>query len=77
MVEKKNSIDMHRVTHLSYLKVSSINTSFDSLDAENHYQTFEAAVNLMVKAGHGSFVAKEDLSQPFIIYPWLSLNLTC
>ena len=77
MVEKKNSTDMHRVTHLSYPKVSSINAFIDPLDTETHYQTFEAAVNLVAKAGSGSFMVKEDLGQPFILYQWLSLNLTC
>ena len=32
---------------------------------ETHYQTFEAAVNLITKAGHGSFMAKEDFKSAF------------
>ena len=60
MVEKKNSTDMHRVTYLIYPKDSSINAFIDPLDTEIRYQTFETAVNFMAKAGHGSFMAKED-----------------
>ena len=65
MVEKKNSTDMHRVTHLSYPKGLSINVFIDPLDAETNYQTFEAAVNLVAKAGHRSFMAKEDFKSAF------------
>ena len=65
MVEKKNSTDMHRVTHLSYPKGSSINAFIDPLDTETHYQTLEAAANLLAKAGCGSFMAKEDFKSFF------------
>ena len=77
MVEKKNLTDMHRVTHLSYPKGSSINAFIDPLDAETHYQTFEAAVNLVAKAGHGSFMAKEDFKSAFHNIPmaFAELNL--
>ena len=77
MVEKKNLTDMHRVTHLSYPKGSSINAFIDPLDAETHYQTFEAAVNLVAKAGHGSFMAKEDFKSAFhnILMAFTELNL--
>ena len=47
MVEKKNSSNMHWITHLSYPKDSSINVFIDPDDAETHYQTFETAVNLV------------------------------
>ena len=77
MVEKKNSMDMHRVTHLSYPKGSSINAFIDPLDVETHYQTFEAAVNLMAKVGHGSFMVKEDFKSAFHNIPmaFTELNL--
>ena len=77
MVEKKNSMNMHRVTHLSYPKALSINAFIDPLDAETHYQTFEAAVNLVAKVGHGSFMAKEDFKSAFLNIPmtFTELNL--
>ena len=59
MVKKKNSSDMRRITHLSYPKDSLINSFIDPADAETHYQTFEAAVNLVAKAGLGSFMQKK------------------
>ena len=60
MVVKKNSTDVHRVTHLSYPQGSSINAFIDPLDTETHYQTFEVAVNLVSKPGRGSFMVKKD-----------------
>ena len=66
MVEKKNSSDMHWVTHLSYPKGSSITSSFiNPAVAETYYQTFEAAVNLVAKAGQGAFMVKEDFKSAF------------
>ena len=65
MVEKKNSSNMHRITHLSYPKDSSINSFIDPDDAETHYQTFETAVNLVAKAGPDAFMVKEDFKSAF------------
>ena len=44
---------------------------------ETHYQTFEAAVNLIAKVGHGSFMAKEDFKYAFHNIPmaFTELNL--
>ena len=77
MVEKKNSTDMHRVTHLSYPQGSSINAFIDPLDVETYYQTFEVAVNLIAKVSHGSFMAKEDFKSAFhdIQMAFTELNL--
>ena len=65
MVEKKNTSDMLRVTHLSYPKGSSINAFINPADAETHNQTFEAAINLVAKAGQGAFMAKEYFKSAF------------
>ena len=77
MVDKKNSSDMHWVTHLSYPKGSSINAFIQPADAETHYQTFEAVVNLVAKAGQGAFMAKEDFKSAFQNVPmaFSELNL--
>ena len=77
MVEKKNSSDVRRITHLSYPKGSSINAFINPADAETHYQTFEAVVNLVAKAGQGAFMAKEDFKSAFWNVPmaFLELNL--
>ena len=78
MVEKKNSTDMHRVTHLSYPKGSSINAFIGPLDAETHYQTFKAAVNLVAKVGCGSLMVKEGFKSAFHNIPmaFTELNLS-
>ena len=39
MVEKKNSMDMHRITHLSYPRGASINSFIDPEDCKTNYQT--------------------------------------
>ena len=77
MVEKKSSPNMSRVTHLSYPKGSSINAFINPADAETHYQAFEAAVNLVAKAGPGMFMAKEDFKSAFQYVPmaFSELNL--
>ena len=73
MVEKKNSSGMHLVTHLSYPKGSSVNAFINPADAETHYQTFEATVYLVAKAGQGAFMTKEDFKSAFHCL-WLSLS---
>ena len=77
MVKKKNSLEIRRVMHLSYPKGSFINTFIDPADAETHYQTFEAAVNLVAKAGQGAFIVKEDFKSAFCSVPmaFSELNL--
>ena len=77
MVEKKNSSDMRHVTYLSYPEGSSINAFINPADAETHYQTFEAAVNLVAKVGQGTFMVKEDFKLAFCNVPmaYSELNL--
>ena len=61
MVEKKNSTDMHRITHLSYPRGTSINSFIDAEDCKTNYQTFDMAIKLVAKHGHGCYMAKKDL----------------
>ena len=77
MVERKNSSDMHQVTHLSYPKGSSINAFIHPADAKTYYQTFEAVVNLIANTGQGTFMAKEDFKSAFHNIPmdFSELNL--
>ena len=77
MVEKKKSVDMHRVTHVSYPKISSINAFIDPLDTKTHCQTFEAAVDQVAEVGCGSFMAMEDFKSAFhnILMAFTELNL--
>ena len=77
MVEKKNSSDMCRITHLSYPKGCSINAFIDPDDAETHYQTFKTAVNLVAKASPGAFMVKEDFKSAFwnVAMAFSELNL--
>ena len=47
MVQKKNSMAMHSITHLSHPQGSSNNSFIAPEDAETHYKSFEAAVQLV------------------------------
>ena len=60
MVEKKNSTPMHCITHLTHPQGSSINSFIVPEDAEMHYQSFDAAFQLVASQGRGAYIAKED-----------------
>ena len=51
MVEKKNSTDMHRITHLSYPRGTSINSFIDLEDCKTNYQTLDMALKLVAENG--------------------------
>ena len=65
MVKKKNSKDMHRITHLSYPQGASINSFIDPEDYKTNYQTLDMAFKLVAKQGQGCFMAKEDFKSAF------------
>ena len=77
MVPKCNSQEMQCITHLSHPWGQSINTFINQEDAQTHYQTFEAAVELVAWAGPGSYMAKEDFKSAFHNVPmcFADLNL--
>ena len=77
MVEKKNYTAMHHITHLSHPQGSSINSFIAPENAENHYQTFEAAVQLVAHHGKGAYMAMEDFKSAFRNVPmrYQDLNL--
>ena len=65
MVEKKNSTDMCRITHISYPWGASINSFIDPDDCKTNYQTLDMALKLVAKQGQGCFMAKEDFKLAF------------
>ena len=77
MVPKRDSQEMWHITHLSHLRDQSINTFINQEDAQTHYQTFEAAVELVARAGPGSYMVKEDFKSAFCNVPmcFADLNL--
>ena len=77
MVEKKNSTAMHWITHLSHPQGSSINSFIMPEDAEMHYQSFKAAVQMVACQGTGAFMAKEEFKLAFWNIPiyYQDLNL--
>ena len=75
MVEKKNCMAMHHITHLSHPQGSSINSFIVPQDAETHYQSFEAAVQLVAHQGKGTYMAKEDFKSAFHNVPMQDQDL--
>ena len=69
MVNKQDSQEMRCITHLSHPRGRSINAFIDPEDAQTHYQSFEAAVELVARAGQGSYMAKEDFKSAFCNVP--------
>ena len=68
---------MYHITHLSHPQGSSINSFIAPEDAETHYQTFEATVQLVACQGKGAYMAKEDFKSAFRNVPmrYQDLNL--
>ena len=65
MVNKWDWQEMRCITHLSHPRARSINAFIDPEDGQMHYQTFEAVVELVARAGQGSYMAKEDFMSAF------------
>ena len=59
MVNKRDSQEMRHITHLSHQRGRSINAFIDPEDAQMHYQSFKAVVDLVARAGQGSYMVKE------------------
>ena len=77
MVEKQDSQEMRHIMHLSHPRGRSINVYINPEDAQTHYQSFEAAVELVAQGGLGSFMAKEDFKSAFcnVPMPFADLHL--
>ena len=75
MVPRCDSQEMGCITHLSHPWGQSINTFINQEDAQTHYQTFEAAMELVARAGTGSYMAKEDFKSAFCNVPMCFANL--
>ena len=69
MVEKKNSTDMCRITHLNYPWGASINSFIDPEDCKANYKTLDMALKLVAKHGQECFKAKEDFKSAFCNVP--------
>ena len=65
MVEKNNSTDMCRITHLSYPQGSTINSLIDPEDCKTNYQTLDMALKLVAKHVKGALWPKRTLNQHF------------
>ena len=69
MVPKKDSDKMHMITHLSYPHGNSINSHMDPADTTTSYQSFDKAVAIVAKYGHGAYMSKGDVESAFRIVP--------
>ena len=73
MVEKKNSMDMHRITHLSYPRSASINSFIDPEDCKTNYQTLDMALSWWQSTDKGALWQKRTLNQCFAMLPCVSV----
>ena len=69
MVPKKDSAKMRMITHLSYPHGNSINSYMDLQDTSTSYQSFNQALAIAAKYGHGAYMSKGDVESAFRIIP--------
>ena len=69
MIPKKDLAKMKMITHLSYPHGNSINPYIDQEDTSTSYQSFNHALAIVVKYGHGAYMFKGDVESAFCILP--------
>ena len=69
MVPKKDLTKMRMITHLSYPHGNSINSYMDLQDTSTSYQSFDQALAIVEKYGHGAYMSKGDVELVFRIIP--------
>ena len=69
MVPKKDSAKLRMITHLSYPLGNSINSYMDLQDTSTSYQSFDQALVIIAKYGHGAYMSKGDVELAFRIIP--------
>ena len=67
MVPKKDSAKMRMITHLSYAHGNSINLYMDPQDTSTTDQSFNQALAIVAKHGHGAYMSKGDVKSAFRI----------
>ena len=65
LVPKKDTDKMHMIIYLSYPYGQSINDFIDLEKASTSYQTFDDAVQLVIKQGRFCWLSKGDVKSGF------------
>ena len=75
LVPKKD--EMRMITHLSYQYGQSINDFIDPEKASTCYQTFDNAVQLVIKQGRFCWLSKGDVKSAFRVAPICFKDIKC
>ena len=77
LVPKKDSDEMRMIMHLSYPYGQSINDFIDPEKASTCYQTFDDAVQLVIKQGRFCWLSKGDVKSAFRVAPICFKDIKC
>ena len=77
LVPKKDSDEMRMIMHLSYPYGQSINYFIDPEKASTCYQTFDDAVQLVIKQGRFCWLSKGDVKSAFRVAPICFKDIKC
>ena len=70
LVPKKGNKNKFRmITHLSYPNGDSINSHIPKCYTTVQYKSFDYAIEMIVKQGHGAYMAKTDIQSAFRLIP--------
>ena len=69
LVPKHEPGSFRLIHHLSYPLGSSINDFINKEDCTVHYTSFDAAVHVVMSAGHNAWMAKSDIKSAFRLLP--------
>ena len=69
MVPRKDLTKMRMITHLSYPHGKSTNSYMDPQDTSTSYQSFDQALVIVAKYGHGAYMSKGNVESAFRIIP--------
>ena len=77
LVLKKDSDEMRMIMHLSYPYGQSINDFIDPEKASMCYQTFDDAIQLVIKQGRFCWLSKGDVKSAFRVAPICFKDIKC
>ena len=77
LVPKKDSDEMRMIMHLSYPYGQSINDFIDPEKVSTCYQTFDDAVQLVIKQGRFCWLSKGDVKSAFRVAPICFKDIKC
>ena len=77
LVPKKDTDEMRMIMHLSYPYGQSINDFIYPVKASTSYQTFDDAIQLVIKQGRFCWISKGDVKSAFRVAPICFRDIKC